>query len=187
MHCPYCQHSDSHVIDSRDVGDGIRRRRKCESCGLRYTTYERLHTTTSQVLKRDERREEFNRDKLFNSIRLACVKRPLPIGAIERLVSNIENRIQKMGRVEIMSSTIGEMVMNQLKKLDRVAYIRFASVYRDFTDLETFKDEVDAILAPPPPRARQSDQLSMFPLVEVVPEVNIRRRGRPKKAEGRPG
>ena len=140
MRCPYCNHSDSKVIDSREASDGIRRRRECIQCGLRYTTYERIQATALMVAKRDGRREEFNRDKLMESIRLACAKRPLPIGAIDRVVNEIETQLQNLGRAEIPSRTIGEMVMSRLKDMDRVAYIRFASVYRDFADLETFRD-----------------------------------------------
>ena len=134
MQCPYCGYNDSHVIDTRDAGDGIRRRRECLQCGLRYTTYERVQTTALMVLKRDTRREEYNHQKLLNSIRVACAKRPLPTGAIERFVSDVEEQLQGLGRADIPSSVIGEMVMERLRKLDRVAYIRFASVYRDFED-----------------------------------------------------
>ena len=183
MRCPYCGHDDSRVIDSRDAGDGIRRRRECFRCGLRYTTYERVQTTALLVVKRDGRREEFNRDKLLNSVRLACAKRPLPTGAIERAVSDIEGQLQKLGRAEIPSSTIGEMVVQRLKSLDRVAYIRFASVYRDFADLETFKEEVDAMLTAREAAARQvpENQPVLFPLGEDLPEPQPRRRGRPPK------
>ena len=97
MQCPYCGYSDSHVIDTRDAGDGIRRRRECLQCGLRYTTYERVQTTALMVLKRDTRREEYNHQKLLNSIRVACAKRPLPTGAIERIVADVEEQLQGLG------------------------------------------------------------------------------------------
>ncbi len=138
MHCPYCAHNDSKVIDSRDAGDGIRRRRECLRCGLRFTTYERLQMLALQVAKRDGRREEFNHDKLRASLLKACAKRPLPIGAVEKIVDEIEAEVQKLGRAEIPSSLIGEMVVERLKNLDRVAYIRFASVYREFKDVSEF-------------------------------------------------
>lgn len=185
MHCPYCGHNDSRVIDSRDAGDGIRRRRECFQCGLRFTTYERVQSTSLLVVKRDGRREEFNRDKLLNSLRLACAKRPMPIGTIDRVVSDIEGQLQKLGRAEIPSSTIGEMVVQRLKSLDRVAYIRFASVYRDFADLETFKEEVDAMLSAREAAARQvpENQPALFPLDNGLPVQRPRRRGRPPKQE----
>ena len=183
MFCPYCGYNDSHVIDSRDASDGIRRRRECLQCGLRYTTYERVQTTALQVVKRDGRREEFNHDKLLNSIRLACAKRPLPTGAIDRVASDIEGQLQQLGRAELPSSTIGEMVVQRLKGLDRVAYIRFASVYKDFADLETFKEEVDAMLTPREAAASQTpeNQPTLFPLDNGLPAPRPRRRGRPPK------
>ena len=141
MFCPHCGHNDSKVIDSRDAGEGIRRRRECLSCTTRFTTYERAQAAAWLVVKRDGRREEFSHDKLFNSVRLACAKRPLPTGAIERIVSDVETQVQRLGRAETPSSSVGELVMDRLKTLDRVAYIRYASVYRDFADLETFMDE----------------------------------------------
>jgi transcriptional repressor NrdR len=185
MLCPYCGHNDSKVIDSRDAGDGIRRRRECLQCGLRFTTYERVQTTALLVVKRDGRREEFNRDKLLGGIRLACAKRPLPIGSIERVVDDVEGQLQKLGRAETPSSTIGEMVIERLRKLDRVAYIRFASIDRDFPDIETFKEEVDAMLTPRSASEREvpENQPPLFPLDTGVPQQQPRRRGRPRKVE----
>ena len=185
MLCPYCGHNDSRVIDSRDAGDGIRRRRECLQCGLRFTTYEKVQATALLVVKRDGRREEFNRDKLLNSIRLACAKRPLPTGTIDRVVNDVEAQLQKLGRAEIPSSTIGEMVVQRLRRLDRVAYIRFASVYRDFADLETFKEEVDAMLTAREAAAQQvpENQPTLFPLDTGLPAPMPRRRGRPPKRE----
>ena len=178
MHCPYCAHNDSKVIDSRDAGDGIRRRRECLRCGLRYTTYERVQMLALQVAKRDGRREEFNHDKLRASLLKACAKRPLPIGAVEKIVDEIEAEVQKLGRAEIPSSLIGEMVVERLKDLDRVAYIRFASVYRDFRDIETFKEEVEALLTPREESAIPSNQLPLIPEEELL--GRRRRRGRPR-------
>ena len=181
MQCPYCGYDDSHVIDTRDAGDGIRRRRECLQCGLRYTTYERVQTTALMVLKRDTRREEYNHQKLLSSIRVACAKRPLPTGAIERIVSDIEEQLQGLGRADIRSSAIGEMVMEQLRKLDRVAYIRFASVYRDFEDLETFRDEVDAMLSSREQGVTPENQGTLFPLDDG--RRRPQRRGRPPKQQ----
>ena len=176
MNCPFCNHGGSKVIDSRDSGDGIRRRRECTRCSLRFTTYERVQSNALLVVKWDERREEFNRDKLWNSLTTACAKRPLPIGSIEKVLQEIEADLVEMGRPEISSRAIGEMVMDRLKGLDRVAYIRFASVYRDFRDIETFKEEIDALLEPREPAREPSNQLSF--LEEEPQPVPRRRRGR---------
>ena len=181
MLCPYCGHDDSHVIDSRDAGDGIRRRRECLQCGLRYTTYERVQTTALSVLKRDGRREEYNHEKLHNSIIVACAKRPLATGAIERIEADIEEQLQSLGRADIRSSAIGEMVMERLRSLDRIAYIRFASVYRDFDDLETFRSEVDAMLSARQPGSPPENQGTLFPLEEN--DRRKKRRGRPLKPQ----
>jgi len=139
VHCPYCNSPDSKVTDSRSVADNIRRRRECDRCGLRFTTYERVQSTALLVVKRDGRRQEFDRDKLLSRIVTACAKRPIAFRDIEKTVQNIESELQALGRAEIPSSAIGETVMNQLRQLDRVAYIRWASVYRDFQDLESFE------------------------------------------------
>lgn len=145
MHCPYCNNSESKVIDSRDATDGVRRRRECIRCGLRFTTYEKVQTSALMVAKRDNRREEYNREKLMSSIQKACVKRPLPTGAIDKLVHDIEIQLQDTGKAEIASVSIGEMVIEHLRTMDPVAYIRFASVYRDFADVESFKEAVEAL------------------------------------------
>ena len=154
-------------------------------CGLRFTTYERVQTTALSVVKRDGRREEFNRDKLMESLRLACAKRPLPTGSIDRVVNEIETQLQNLGRAEIPSRTIGEMVMGRLKDLDRVAYIRFASVYRDFADLETFREEVDAMLTAREAEARQvpDNQGVLIPPDDALTTGRPRRRGRPRKQD----
>ena len=154
-------------------------------CGLRFTTYERVQSTALSVVKRDGRREEFNRDKLMESIRLACAKRPLPTGSIDRVVNEIETQLQNLGRAEIPSRTVGEMVMVRLKDLDRVAYIRFASVYRDFADLETFREEVDAMLTAREAEAKQvpDNQGVLIPLDDALATGRPRRRGRPRKQD----
>ncbi|OIP27758.1 MAG: transcriptional regulator NrdR [Dehalococcoidia bacterium CG2_30_46_9] len=143
MKCPYCGGLESRVIDSRALNEGVRRRRKCLSCSARFTTYERIQPHSIFVVKKDRRREEFNRDKLFLGIRKACEKRSLPTGAIDKLVDNIEAELYKQGKSEVPSSLIGDLVMEGLRKLDHIAYIRFASVYREFTDIGELKQAVD--------------------------------------------
>lgn len=147
MKCPYCGYKDSKVTDSRGVAQGIRRRRQCLKCGSRFTTYERVQELNLVIIKKDERREEFNRHKLLSGIRKACEKRPLPIGTIEKLVDEIESELRRLGQAEIPSSVVGEMVMERLRKLDDIAYIRFASVYRAFADIGSLKQEVDTLIA----------------------------------------
>ena len=176
MLCPYCTDTESKVIDSRDAGDGVRRRRECLRCGLRFTTYEYVQSRVMQVVKNDERREEFDREKLWVSLTKACAKRPLDIGTIEKVVADIESNLANSGRAEISSRIIGEMVMERLKDLDRVAYIRFASVYRTFRDIESFKEEIEALLEPPEPQV-PSNQLS-FLEEETIPTPPRRRRAR---------
>ena len=145
MECPYCGYRDSKVIDSRDINDGIRRRRQCLSCSSRFTTYERLQPVGLFVIKKDERREEFSRDKLLTGIRKACEKRPLSSGTVDKVADDIETELYRSGRVEIPGTVIGDMVMERLKSLDHIAYIRFASVYREFADITTLKEVVDAL------------------------------------------
>ncbi len=145
MRCPHCQHTNSKVIDSRDSGDGIRRRRECLTCQRRFTTYEYIQKRTLTVVKRDKRREEFNREKLFGSMAKACAKRPLPVGAIEKTLDEIEATLAELGRAEVTARSIGELVMDKLRDMDRVAYIRFASVYRDFEDVDSFMHEIQAL------------------------------------------
>lgn len=176
MNCPFCGYNDSKVIDSRDVNDGIRRRRQCLQCDLRFTTYERLQRASLSVIKKDGRREEFNREKLLSGIRKACEKRPLPGGTADRLADDIEIELYQMGRAEVGSAVIGDVVMARLKKLDHIAYIRFASVYREFEDITTLKEEVDNLachsLAPP------ADQIPLFPIEELPLQLKAPRRQR---------
>jgi transcriptional repressor NrdR len=161
MNCPYCNHFDSKVIDSREVDDGIRRRRQCLSCNNRFTTYERLQPASLFIIKKDQRREEYNREKLLNGIRKACEKRPLPTGSIEKVVDEIEAGLYKQGKTEIPSTLIGDMVMNKLKELDYIAYIRFASVYREFADIRALKEAVDNLVVTP--KTRLPGQLALLP------------------------
>jgi transcriptional repressor NrdR len=176
LNCPFCGYFDSRVIDSRDVNDGIRRRRQCLRCEMRFTTYERFEPASLFVIKKDGRREEFRREKLLTGIRKACEKRPLPAGAVESLVDEIEGELYQTGKAEIQGAVIGDMVMAKLKKLDHIAYIRFASVYREFADITTLKEEVDSLaghaLAPP------ADQLPLLPIEELPVQTKKLRRAR---------
>ena len=180
MFCPFCNNNNSKVIDSRDSGDSIRRRRECLRCGLRFTTYERVQTRALLVAKRDGRREEFDREKLWASVKSACAKRPLPIGSIEKIIDEIETQLSNAGRAEIPSRSIGELVMERLRDLDRVAYIRFASVYRDFRDIESFKEEVEALLDPTQ-SSEESSQLSFLQEDELIAPGKRKRGRKPKK------
>ena len=178
MDCPYCSYHDSKVIDSRDVNDGIRRRRQCLSCGSRFTTYERLQPASLFVIKKDERREEFNRDKLLTGIRKACEKRPLPIGIVEKLVDEIEAELYRLGKAEILTKVIGDMVMEKLKSLDYIAYIRFASVYRDFADITALKQEVDTLVSVQTVTSRPVSQLPLIPSEQTEAQAKSHRRRR---------
>ena len=146
MRCPYCSATESRVIDTREVGNGIRRRRECQACRQRFTTYERVAKVNLLVVKRDGRREPFDRQKLYEGIRVACAKRTVPAEIIEETVAAIESGLYKLGQAEVSSREIGEMVMDRLRDIDGVAYVRFASVYRSFADLETLKREVDQMI-----------------------------------------
>ena len=179
MNCPYCHYHDSKVIDSRDANDGIRRRRQCLSCGARFTTYERQQPTSLFVIKKDQRRKEFNKDKLLTGIRKACEKRPLPTGTVDKLADDIEAELYHQGKAEIPSAVIGDMVMARLKSLDYIAYIRFASVYRDFTDITALKREIDTLVSDETEIAHPAGQLPLLPSKEL--EVMAKgRQGRQK-------
>ena len=147
MRCPFCSHDDSQVKDSRPTEDGtsIRRRRQCEGCGARFTTFERIQLREMNVVKSDGRREPFERSKLERSISVACRKRPVDPARIERLATAIQRQIETSGDSEIAASSVGEMVMDGLKALDSVAYIRFASVYKDFREAKDFEDFAGAV------------------------------------------
>ena len=146
MKCPFCASTDSRVLDTREVGDGIRRRRECQSCKQRFTTYEQVAKVNLLVVKRDGRREPFDRQKLFDGVLRACTKRPISTEDIEQLVTNVETALYNLGKAEVPSRVIGEMVIERLRDLDEVAYVRFASVYRSFSDLEALKREVDDLM-----------------------------------------
>ena len=147
MRCPFCAHEDSQVKDSRPTEDNgaIRRRRQCEACGARFTTFERIQLRELTVVKSEGKREPFDREKLARSVTIACRKRPIDPTKIERLVSGIQRQLETSGESEVNASTIGELVMEGLKGLDGVAYIRFASVYRDFTEPRDFEDFAGSI------------------------------------------
>jgi len=145
MKCPYCTEFDSRVVDTRAAGDGIRRRRECKHCRRRFTTYEQV-VAALHIVKSDGRREAYDRQKLLNSIRLACAKRPIAIADIERLVEQVEDHVYGLGKAEVRSDIIGSRVLELLKELDEVGYIRFATIYLELADLEAVRDEIDRLL-----------------------------------------
>lgn len=145
MRCPHCGGDETRVIDSRIAGDGIRRRRECQSCRRRFTTYERIAPELS-VVKRDGRREPWDRQKVLDGIRIACAKRPIAIADIMRLVDQVEEYVMGLGKAEVPSRVIGEKVLEGLKALDPVAYVRFASVYLELPDLHALRAEIDRLL-----------------------------------------
>ena len=185
MNCPFCGHEESRVIDSRESPDGIRRRRECARCELRFTTYERVHTMPLLVAKRDGRNEPFSRDKLEGSLRIACAKRPLEVGAISKMVTDIENELHKLTKAEVESRVIGEMAMDRLRSLDRVAYIRFASVYRDFQDEEQFEKAIASLRDAED--EEEEDDRSQLPLIpDDVPRLADRgRNGKRRRTRGK--
>ena len=168
MNCPFCGHLDSKVIDSRDVNDGIRRRRECLKCEERFTTYERLQPAALFVIKKDERREEFNKEKLLSGLHKACEKRALPTGTIDKIADEIESELYGLGKAEIPSTVIGDLVMQRLKKLDTIAYIRFASVYRQFADITVFKKEIDSLVSPELGTEISTSQLPLLPVEDMA-------------------
>ena len=148
MHCPFCQHTDTRVIDSRVSEDGatIRRRRECLACQKRFTTYEIIETLPLVVIKRDGSRQSFDKSKLINGMVRACDKRKVPLPVLEKIADEIEQELQSALEREITTEQVGEMVMKRLKDVDEVAYVRFASVYRQFKDIDTFMQELTKLL-----------------------------------------
>ncbi len=148
MKCPYCGNPDTRVVDSRPVDDNssIRRRRVCDDCGKRFTSYERVETVPLVVIKKDKNRELFDRSKIESGVLRACHKRPISAQQIHDLVDSVETEVYNFGEREIPSTKIGEMVISRIKDLDAVAYVRFASVYREFKDVETFMEELKTFL-----------------------------------------
>ncbi|MER1959311.1 MAG: transcriptional regulator NrdR [Solibacillus sp.] len=153
MRCPACQYNGTRVVDSRPVDDNkeIRRRRECESCSFRFTTFEKIEETPLIVVKKDGSREEFSREKVLRGLIRACEKRPVALDQLEEIVLAIEKELRRLGNAEVRSEDVGEMVMDRLAKIDEVAYVRFASVYRQFKDITVFIDELKEIMT------RQSD------------------------------
>ncbi len=151
MRCPLCQHPDTDVLDSRKLNEGelIRRRRKCRSCGRRFTTYERVESVSLTVVKKDGEREPYDREKIMRGVRTACYRRPISVQQMEQLVNEVESAIMATDEQEVRSTTIGDQVMRQLRELDDVAYIRFASVYRSFADIGKLREAVDELLENP--------------------------------------
>jgi len=147
MRCPYCQHDNSKVLDTtHDSQGGIRRRRECLDCGQRFSTYERAILATPLLIKQDGAREEFDPEKLARGIRIACAKRPVSAADIERLIGQVETSLQKMGKAELSSRVVGDLVINGLKELDQIAYIRYAIVYLGLDDLHALRNEIDHLL-----------------------------------------
>lgn len=149
MRCPYCKHTESRVLESRSTEEdsAIRRRRACLACDGRFTTYERIETVPLYVVKRDGTRQPFDRQKILQGMLIACRKRPVPLAVLEEAASRIEAEIRNRLESEIPTEWIGQLVMAELRKIDQVAYVRFASVYRQFHDLQRFREELDALLA----------------------------------------
>ncbi len=147
MRCPYCQNDDSKVLDtSHDSHGGIRRRRECLKCGQRFSSYERPILSTPLIIKQDGTREEFDREKLARGIRISCAKRPVSAADIERMIGQVESELQKMGKSEVSSRVVGDLVMRSLKEMDQIAYIRYAIVYLRLDDLHALRNEINRLL-----------------------------------------
>jgi transcriptional repressor NrdR len=162
VRCPFCGQDETKVTDSRDSDEGkaVRRRRECEKCGRRFTTYERAEDTLPLVVKSDGRRQAWDREKVLRGVGRACEKRPVALAARARLVDEVEQKISERGEREVPSTVVGELVMRALKDLDHIAYVRYASVYRDFQDPDDFKRAVESLepAAPEPPPAGEKDE-----------------------------
>lgn len=161
MQCPYCAQRDSRVIDTREVPDGIRRRRECSHCHQRFTTYERVAGISLLIVKRDGRREEFDRDKLIKSMRIACSKRAISAQQIQGAARDIETELYARARGEIKSLDVGRLVMEHLREIDEIAYVRFASVYRRFEDVDSMAEEIRHLMER---REREAVQKNQIPL-----------------------
>jgi transcriptional repressor NrdR len=169
MNCPFCTSDDTRVTDSRPDTDGIRRRRECLACGQRFSTIERVELPGVALLKKDGRREAFDRAKIIAGVRKACEKRPIPSGAVEALAAEVEQAVYSLNRAEVPSSVVGELVMDQLKALDHIAYIRFASVYRAFADVDELEQELEALRAGWRRPDLPKDQLPLLPDAAPAP------------------
>jgi transcriptional repressor NrdR len=170
MNCPFCETDDTKVTDSRPDQDGIRRRRECLACGRRFSTLERIDLPGVALLKKDGRREAFDRAKIISGVRKACEKRPIPSGAVEALADEVEQAVYGLNRAEVPSSVVGELVMERLKALDHIAYIRFASVYRAFADVDELEQELEALKAGWRRPDIPPDQLALLP--DATPVAN---------------
>ena len=147
MRCPYCQHHDSKVLDtSHDSHGGIRRRRECFNCGQRFSTYERPILAVPLLVKQDGTREEFDSEKMARGIRISCAKRPVSAAEIERMIGQVESQLQKLGKSEVSSRVVGDLVMEALKEVDQIAYVRYAIVYLGLDDLQSIRKEIDHLL-----------------------------------------
>ena len=166
MRCPFCASDETRVVDSRLVGDGahVRRRRECSSCKERFTTYESPELTLPRVIKQDGRRAPFSKEKLRGGVMRALEKRPVPVDRVEAMLSRVERQLIASGEREVRSREIGERVMNELKDVDQVAYVRFASVYRSFEDVKDFREELERLEQEPTPELKR-DQISLLPTV----------------------
>ena len=188
MNCPFCGEDNTRVTDSRPDQDGIRRRRECLACGRRFTTIERVELGAVMVLKKDGRREAFDRAKIIAGVRRACEKRPIPSGAVEALADDVEQGVMTLNRAEVSSTYIGELVMEQLKALDHIAYIRFASVYRAFADVDELEQELEALKAGWRRPDVPPDQLALLPEMDATtkaarPRLLRARRGKTDDSE----
>ena len=154
MKCPYCHKNDSQVIDTRDLpdGEGIRRRRRCNACGQRFTTYERVQPVSLMIVKKDGRREAYDRRKLLTGLQIACAKRPVSAATIEQILNEVETELFNLSSTEIPTAKVGELVLDRLKDVDQVAYIRFASVYLNFADLREMGGAIESLLQRQPPQ-----------------------------------
>jgi transcriptional repressor NrdR len=163
MHCPFCKAEDTRVVDSRMAEDGaqVRRRRECEKCGSRFTTFEKAHLEMPQILKRDGNPEPFDEDKLHKGLERALYRRPVPPDALDHVVESIKKKLRSATERQVPSHRLGEWVMEELRDLDQVAYVRFASIYRQFQDANAFREEVERLLAFPSAEQRRS-QLSLI-------------------------
>ncbi len=186
MNCPFCANPETRVTDSRPDQDGIRRRRECLNCGQRFSTIERVELGGVALIKKDGRREEFDRAKIISGVRKACEKRPIPSGAIEALAADVEKEVFALNKAEIPSTTVGEIVMERLRTLDHIAYIRFASVYRAFADVDELERELDALKAGWQRSDVPPDQLPLLDGVAAPAEPKRKRARRPRTAPGSP-
>ncbi len=189
MNCPFCEADNTRVTDSRPDEGAIRRRRECLACGQRFTTIERVELPGVVLLKKDGRREAFDRAKIISGVRKACEKRPIPSGAVEALAAEVEHAVYAMNKAEVPSSVVGELVMERLKALDHIAYIRFASVYRAFADVDELEQELEALKAGWRRPDIPADQLALIPEAAPKPAsprvLRMRRTKQDEKAEPR--